>query len=267
MDKEIMTITTNDLLGEYRPTWKLRLYMLITLVPLGVAFIIPLIMLAQDKPELTETEMIFFFGVCLLVSMICFFITIFVWLNDLHTVILIYPTKIIKKNYFKERTLLLNHDTQFYHKTERHYIKGIYTGSRDYITVNDGQSQMKFDSNIKNIEGLDKLLIQLELQRNMPVVMLKIKQRQSLAFGQFRISTTGLEYKDKMIQLNESSEFLIKNGELIIKKVGQRGDLFNIPISSIPNMNTFFKTFEIFSQVNLGHEQNKSLIKKHSPHF
>ncbi len=241
-----MTTSTTHVLAEYRPTWKLRLYMLITLVPLGLASSIPVFMMEQ-----ADSAFMLFIGICLLVSVICLLVTVVVWLNDFRTVISIYPTKIIKKNYFKEDVVQLNHNTQFYHKAVRHYINHIYTGSRDYITVDDGQSQMKFDSNIKNIKGLGELLIQIELQHHMPIVMVKIKQRQSLAFGDLRISATGLECKGKMIQLDKGSEFLIEKGELIIKKVSQRQDFFKIPISSIPNMNTFFKTFEIFRQERL----------------
>lgn len=216
------------IIAEYRQTFILRI--MATAVLLFIAFL--------------SSEMK---GVVIL----CFVLLLFVWVWGFKTKIILYPNKLQKQSLFVTKTVPLNARTEYFYRFVQVRVQGVNTGQHTYITVKNGDQQIKANSNIKDIDKLYEQLVQIEVQNLQPQVQKALQEKSSLSFGVMKVSATGLAYKNKMLTYSEIVDFGVENGSFFVKKKGVSGNFIKIPVSRIPNMTTFFGILDHYLQEKL----------------
>lgn len=182
---------------------------------------------------------------------LCFMLLIFVWVWGFKEKIILYPNQLHKQSLFGTKIVPLNAKTEYLYKFVQVRVEGINTGQHTYITVKNGDQQIKANSNIKDIEQLYEQLIQIEVQNLQPQIQKALQEKSSLSFGVMKVSATGLAYRNKMLTYSEIVDFGIENGSFFVQKKGVNGNFIKIPVAEIPNMTTFFGILDHYIQEKL----------------
>ena len=215
----------------YRQTLILRILCLITVVPLGVLLIM---ITLEDNGSF----------ICLVVGSILLLVTAFVWINGYIFKMRLSNDEITRKNLFGARSIKIDKNTKFFHRNVKEFINGIPVGQHVFITIKNGSSSIRLNSNIKNIELLQRELMNLEGKHILPHCESQYGLGSLVDFGPFKLRQGTLYYKNKPILLREVSGFVLKNGKLKISQWDKRFSFCHVKVSDIANMTSFFALLE-----------------------
>lgn len=210
------------LIAEFPQTWILRILSAMGLIPLGMMAV------TSSDTFLNIIGLLLFAGL------------IWLWLSGFKTKVELYPNKLVYHRLLGTVTVPLNAGTQFYYREVQVRVQGINAGQHTFITLVNRDVSVKLNSNIKDIDVLKLELTEIELKIAEPIVQQALTQKQTLSFGNLRLSGTGLAYKNRMVAFHEIDEVDVHNGFLVVRKTGNLLAFLKIAVSEIPNMTTFF---------------------------
>lgn len=225
---------SSSLLAEFRQTWILRILTAITLFPLGSLFLVAIFL---------EGGNIWLY----LITVVCFIVTILVWMNGFTKHIYVYRDVIVKDSFLGKKTVRIDGQTRYYYDYIRQNIQGIAVNQL-FITIKHGSDVLSLDSNIKDFNILQGVCLQFEQRDQQQVIEQALKKRSILDFDGIQVSGAGISYKSKHVNFNELKICTVMEGYLRVRQHDHFHYFLKIPARKVPNLNTLLQILDFYMQ-------------------
>lgn len=224
----------SELLVEYRQTWVHCLMTMLSVLPVGLFLFA---MIALECPYIYAV----LFALC------CAAVMALLGFNAFKLQVLLYPDKVVMRSLFGTQSLRLNAKTEFYYYHLHPTLHGMWI-KQPYMMLKYGKRSFTFDSSIYNVESLRDVLLELEQFYQKPATETAILKGRSIFFGEVKVSSTGLSYKNQVLAFSDLKDCNLQKGYLNVKKQAQQQAFLSIPMRKIPNMKTFFAVLDYYME-------------------
>lgn len=106
------------------------------------------------------------------------------------------------------------------------------------VQRNDGAT-FKFNAILKNVAQLGQNIQQAVTQRHMPQAIAAFQGGSAIPFGPLTVTAQGLHNGREILPWNQVQSVDVKQGQVIVKKVGKTFSWASVYISKIPNLMVF----------------------------
>jgi len=111
--------------------------------------------------------------------------------------------------------------------------------SQSFTVQRSDGAVFKFNAILKNVAQLGQNIQQAVTQHHMPRAIAAYQGGSSIPFGPLTVSPQGLNNGREVLSWNQVQSVDVKQGQIIVKKVGKTFAWANIYISQIPNLQVF----------------------------
>lgn len=163
--------------------------------------------------------------------------------------VIISGRKITTKTILGKKSIVITQNSRIYIKKNVTTINHIIKIHNYEITIINSNQSLKINANVNNHETLYEEISELECSIILPELVNRFsKNNNSLAMdSSLAITPAGVKYKNKLYSYESILKIKLGNGNLSFIKEGKLWEtsLFTIPISNIPNLNTFLYLIRI----------------------
>ncbi len=218
-----MTQEHTMLVAQYRRTWIWRALTLLLGLPGGI---LPLVIGIG-----TGSPLAMILGTPLTI------LAVFTWIRDFKTKIGLYDGSIEMKGITTKR-ILFDGSTEFFHKSVFERVDGVQTATHIYLKIKGHDATIKMNSNIKNVDDLQKRLLEAEARHVLPALREILDKGGKVQFGSISIQDDRLLKGNKQVAFGELLGATVWEDSLEIKE--KNGKKFAaMPLYSISNLQTF----------------------------